>query len=234
MSLSYGRGAFLSLAGMGLALCVACSAEQPYEPEATEAAAPPPVEAVEDASPVPDTEAHEDHDDHAEHDAHADHDDDHDAHEEHGDHDAHDHHEDEHAGGEAHVHGAAELAVTQENNFVTISIDAPLANFGLSEKTKKKSSDLEKYAEGLTELMGNAGCDLVERSADLRRSGDHAAMTLSIVWDCRRPSQLDGLMFTGFETYDAFETVEAVYLGEAGEAASAVLTPESPFLPFGS
>ena len=221
MSLSYGRGAFLSLAGMGLALCVACSAEQPYEPEATEAAAPPPVEAVEDASPVPDTEAHEDHDDHAEHDAH-------------GDHDAHDHHEDEHAGGEAHVHGAAELAVTQENNFVTISIDAPLANFGLSEKTKKKSSDLEKYAEGLTELMGNAGCDLVERSADLRRSGDHAAMTLSIVWDCRRPSQLDGLMFTGFETYDAFETVEAVYLGEAGETASAVLTLESPFLPFGS
>ena len=213
MSLSYGRGAFLSLAGMGLALCVACSAEQPYEPEATEAAAPPPVAAIEDASPVSDNDAH---------DAHADHD------------DAHDDHEDEHAGGEAHVHGAAELAVTQENNFVTISIDAPLANFGLSEKTKKKSSDLEKYAEGLTELMGNAGCDLVERSADLRRSGDHAAMTLSIVWDCRRPSQLDGLMFTGFETYDAFETVEAVYLGEAGETASAVLTPESPFLPFGS
>jgi len=219
MSQSFGRGAFLSLAGAGLALCVACSAEQPYEPETMEAAPPPPAESAELASPEADSAVHDDHDDHADHED---------------DHDAHAQHDEDHAGGEAHVHGAAELAVTSENNFVTISVDAPLANFGLSEKTKKKSSDLEEYADGLTELMGNAGCDLVERSADLRRSGDHAAMTLSIVWDCRRPSQLDGLMFTGFETYDAFETVEAVYLGEGGETSSAVLTPESPFLPFGS
>tara|TARA_R110000796_G_scaffold62830_10_gene144909 strand:+ start:234 stop:701 length:468 start_codon:yes stop_codon:yes gene_type:complete len=146
----------------------------------------------------------------------------------------HDEDHEEHIGGEAHVHGAAELAVTLDTNFVTITVDAPLANYGLPEKTKKKSTELEQYAEGLTELMGNARCDLVERSADLRRSGDHAALTLSIVWDCRRPSQLDGLMFTGFEKYPAFEEVDAIYLGEAGETASATLTPDNPFLPFGS
>ena len=137
----------------------------------------------------------------------------------------------EHAGGEAHVHGAAELAVTQEDNFITISVDAPLANFGLSEATKKKDADFEQYAEGLTELLGDAKCDLVERSAAIRRNGDHAAMTLSIVWDCRRPSRLDGLMFTGFDLYPGFEKVSSVYLGD-GKQIAATLTSASPFLPF--
>ncbi|MEP0314778.1 MAG: DUF2796 domain-containing protein [Hyphomonas sp.] len=209
---SWGRGSSWLLACAALILSVACSAEAPYEPEPAAVGSPPPAETLADDAPSPARttmpQAVEE----------AGHDEDH----------------EEHIGGEAHVHGAAELAVTLDTNFVTITIDAPLANYGLSEKTKKKSTELEQYAEGLTELMGNARCDLVERSADLRRSGDHAALTLSIVWDCRRPSQLDGLMFTGFEKYPAFEEVDAVYLGEAGETASATLTPDNPFLPFGS
>ena len=206
-----GRGALIFPAGAALALCVACNAEVPYEPEPAPLEPPPPAAAhAEPAHTPPSPEAMP----HSLEMAHED--------------------EEHHAGGEAHIHGAAELAVTLENNFVTITVDAPLANYGLSEKSKKKSAELEKYAEGLTELMGDARCDLVERSADLRRSGDHAALTLSIVWDCRRPSRLDGLMFTGFEQYEGFEEVSAVYLGEAGETASAILTPDSPFLPFGS
>ena len=209
---SWGRGSSWLLACVALILSVACSAEAPYEPEPAAVGSPPPAETLADDAPSPARttmpQAVEE----------ADHDEDH----------------EEHIGGEAHVHGAAELAVTLDTNFVTITVDAPLANYGLSEKTKKKSTELEQYAEGLTELMGNARCDLVERSADLRRSGDHAALTLSIVWDCRRPSQLDGLMFTGFEKYPAFEEVDAIYLGEAGETASATLTPDNPFLPFGS
>lgn len=205
----WNRAASGFVACVGLALCVACSAEAPYEPEPHAVEAPPPAVAHVDDAPAPSAmamspavEA--------------------------------DHHDDDHAGGEAHVHGAAELAVTLENNFVTISVDAPLANYGLSEKTRKTSTELEKHAEGLTELMGHARCDVVERSADVRRSGDHAALTLSIVWDCKRPSQLDGLMFTGFEHYPAFEKVNAIYLGDDGETMSATLTPDSPFLPFGS
>lgn len=214
MDRRFGGTATLLCAGMALALCAACSGEAPYEPapQSVEAA---PMDADE-AAPAPEAAREESHHDDDQHDG------------AHQDHDAHA------VGGEAHVHGAAELAVTQESNFVTVTVDAPLANYGLSEKTKKKATDLETYADGLTELMGNARCDLVERSADLRRSGDHAALTLSIVWDCRRPSQLDGLMFTGFDTYSGFETVEAVFLGEAGETASATLTADSPFLPFGS
>ncbi|WP_300421093.1 DUF2796 domain-containing protein [uncultured Hyphomonas sp.] len=209
---SWGRGAKMLLAGAGLTLCVACSAEVPYEPEPA-AVEPPPT--VESTPPASDTE-------YSAHTA------------EHRDDDSHDEDNGEYAGGEAHVHGAAELAVALDTSFVTITVDAPLVNYGLSEKTKKKSTELEKYAEGLTELMGNARCDLVERSAEVRRSGDHAALTLSIVWDCKRPSQLDGLMFTGFEHYPAFEEVDAIYLGEEGESNSASLTPDSPFLPFGS
>ena len=146
-------------------------------------------------------------------------------------HEPEDHAEEDHAGGEAHVHGAAELAVVLEENFVTITLDSPLANFGLSEASKIKSSDLETYADGLAELMGDARCDTVERSADRRRNGDHSAMILSIVLDCRRPGRLDGLMFTGFKTYPDFKTVDAVYLGE-GEQSAATLTPQEPFLPF--
>jgi uncharacterized protein DUF2796 len=211
MDRSWGRGAKLLLACAGLTLCVACSAEVPYEPEPAAVEPPPTVEATPAVTGM----------DHSAHTA---------------EHRENDHDEDhgEHAGGEAHVHGAAELAVTLDTSFVTITVDAPLANYGLSEKTKKKSTELEKYAEGLTELMGNARCDLVERSAEVRRSGDHAALTLSIVWDCKRPSQLDGLMFTGFEHYPVFEEVDAIYLGEEGESNSASLTPDSPFLPFGS
>jgi Protein of unknown function (DUF2796) len=204
MDRSWGRAASMLLVSSALALCVACNAEAPYEPE-PDAMEPPAVLEADRARSVTlqATEVAE-------------------------------HHDGDHAGGEAHVHGAAELAVTLDSNFVTVTVDAPLANYGLSEKTKKKSTELEKYAEGLTELMGNARCDLVERSADIRRSGDHAALTLSIVWDCKRPSQLDGLMFTGFEHYPAFEEVDAIYLGEQGETASATLTPDTPFLPFGS
>jgi hypothetical protein len=212
MDRSWGRGSSWLLACAALVLSAACSAEAPYEPEPT-AGVPPPAETLADKAPsparttIPQAVEETDH---------------------------HDEEHEEHIGGEAHMHGAAELAVTLDTNFVTITVDAPLANYGLSEKTKKKSTELEKYAEGLTELMGNARCDLVERSADVRRSGDHAALTLSIVWDCRRPSQLDGLMFTGFEKYPVFEEVDAIYLGEAGETASATLTPDNPFLPFGS
>ena len=57
---------------------------------------------------------------------------------------------------QADAHGSAKL------------YDASLERGALRrEKSKKKSAELEKYAEGLTELMGDARCDLVERSADL-------------------------------------------------------------------
>lgn len=140
--------------------------------------------------------------------------------------------DEDHYAGEAHVHGAADLAIVQEANFITVTIDAPLANFGLPESTQKKAEDLEdKYAEGMIELMGDARCDMVERSAQIRRTGGHAALTLSNVWDCRRPSRLDGLMFTGFELYSGFETIHAVYIGGDKQTAD-TLTPDHPFLPF--
>lgn len=130
-----------------------------------------------------------------------------------------------------HIHGSADLVVGVDNNFVTISMDAPLANFGLSETSRKSSNHLEAYAEGLTELKGDARCDVVERSAQVARNGEHSVLTLSIVWDCRRPSRLDGLMFSGFDKHPGFDQVSVAYLGD-DTRPKVILTPESPFLPF--
>ncbi|RAN36812.1 ZrgA family zinc uptake protein [Hyphomonas pacifica] len=225
MNKTSGRGAGLLCVGGLLALLAACNPSSEHiSQEASSAEMAPMTAEMPDARGAPSAMEDAIHDETADmHDTHSE-----DHSEEHSDAEA-EHHD--HAGGEAHVHGTAELAVTQEDNFITINVDAPLANFGLSEATKKKDTDFEQYAEGLTELMGDARCDLVERSAAIRRNGDHAALTLSIVWDCRRPSRLDGLMFTGFDLYPGFEKVSSVFLG-ADKQTSATLTPASPFLPF--
>ena len=222
-------------------LLVACSPPDTYEPAPTDE---PVVEVAESETGMHDTEMHEtaeaeevaedgdahdeDHDDH-DHDAH-----DHDAHEhDDHDHDAHDHDHDDHdhAGGTAHVHGVADLAVTVDEQFVTVSLESPLANFGMSEADDYEKEEIDVLTDGVAELLGDARCDLTEHSAALRTDTGHKDVSVSLVWDCFRPSRLDGLKFTGFETYTGFETINAVYLSGTDQEA-ATLTPEDPVIPF--
>ena len=61
-------------------------------------------------------------------------------------------HEEGHAG-EAHVHGGGELAITREDDFLTVSLDAPLANFGLSEAKVPEGASPSEYYRLLKKAM---------------------------------------------------------------------------------
>ena len=235
---------FWLVSAASAALLVACNPPATYEPAPE---SEPVVEIAESETGVHDEEIHEHeeaeeteepgHEDehHEEADpADHDHDEDHDhedhGEEEHADYD-HDHEDHDHAGGTAHVHGVADLAVTLDEHFVTVSLESPLANFGMSEADDYNKEEIDVLTEGVAELLGDARCDLTEHAAVLRTDTGHKDVSVSIVWDCFRPSRLDGLKFTGFETYSGFETINAVYLSGTDQEA-ATLTPDDPVIPF--
>lgn len=202
LALQAGLGAFaLGLAG--------CSPPATYEDSPSPSVA---EEALSEAEPMePDEEVVTS--DHDHHDDHDDHDDDEDFH------------------GEAHVHGAATLAVTLDGGFVTAALEAPLANFGVSEASKANDETYEPYAEDIGELLGNGVCEEAERAANVHRAGDHAHLELSIVWECKRPSGLDGFKVGLFDAFSGFETVDAVFIGEDSQSAVS-LSPDDTVLIF--
>lgn len=143
---------------------------------------------------------------------------------------AHDH-EEGHAG-EAHVHGGGELAITREDDFLTVSLDAPLANFGLSETKVPEGPKAEKYAEGIVEPIGPTVCEETERSITGRTDGTHGAMTVSVVWRCKKIDRVEGMQVNVFERYPAFEHIDAIYLGPEGQQVAKELTPSDTEIDF--
>ena len=148
-----------------------------------------------------------------------------------GDHDEHDHDEEGFVG-EAHVHGAGDLTVTQEDGFLTVTLDAPLASFGLPEDVAPEGETAEQYATGIAEPLGPTECEVTERSAEARSHGGHGAMTVSVVWRCAKIDRIEGMRFTLFDTYPAFHHVDAVYLGPDGEQVARELSPTDTELDF--
>ena len=133
---------------------------------------------------------------------------------------------------EPHVHGGGDLAVTMEDDFLTLTLDAPMANFGLSESAALKDEDAEEYATGLAEPMGPTTCVETERSANTRTNGEHGAMTVSVVWRCKKIERVEGMRVNLFETYPAFHHVDAIYLGPNGEQVAKELTPTDTEIDF--
>ncbi|RAN39679.1 DUF2796 domain-containing protein [Hyphomonas sp. GM-8P] len=140
-------------------------------------------------------------------------------------------HEEGHAG-EAHVHGGGELAITREDDFLTVSLDAPLANFGLSEAKVPEGAKAERYAEGIVEPIGPTVCEETERSITGRTDGAHGAMTVSVVWRCRKIDRVEGMLVHVFELYPAFEHIDAIYLGPEGQQVAKELTPSDTEIDF--
>jgi hypothetical protein len=140
-------------------------------------------------------------------------------------------HEEGHAG-EAHVHGGGELAITREDDFLTVSLDAPLANFGLSETKVPKGAKAEKYAEGIVEPIGPTVCEETERSITGRTDGTHGAMTVSVVWRCKKIDRVEGMLVHVFDLYPAFEHIDAIYLGPDGQQVAKELTPSDTEIDF--
>ncbi|MEZ6000154.1 DUF2796 domain-containing protein [Hyphomonas sp.] len=134
--------------------------------------------------------------------------------------------------GEPHVHGGGDLAITREDDFLTVSLDAPLANFGLSETKVPEGPKAEKYAEGIVEPVGPTTCEETERSITGRTDGSHGAMTVSVVWRCKKIDRVEGMLVHVFELYPAFEHIDAIYLGPEGQQVAKELTPNDTEIDF--
>ena len=139
--------------------------------------------------------------------------------------------EQEHSG-EAHVHGAGDMSVTREDDFLTVTLDAPLANFGLSESSTPQGTKAEAYATGIAEPMGPTECEETERSVTGRSDGDHGAMTISVVWRCKKIDRVEGMQVNVFKLYPGFEHLDAIYLGPDGAQVAKELTPSDSELDF--
>ena len=192
----------------------------PSPPVTTETVAAPAAPETPTVETEVTTEAH-DHDD----DAH-DHSDEHD-HSEHKEDDGHDHHD--HAGGEAHVHGHGDLAVTRDGNTITVSLEAPLANFGLSE-TETNLGDSSVYADQAVKLNGG-NCLRTERSVGAQSDGQHGKMTIDLSFNCDDASEVTGIDATALTAFAGFSEIDAVILTETDQAA-ATLTKTSTVISF--
>lgn len=139
--------------------------------------------------------------------------------------------EPEHSG-EPHVHGGGDLSVTREDDFLTLTLDAPLHNFGLSESAPPRGTKAEEYATGIAQPIGPTECRETERSVTSRTSGDHGAMTISVVWRCKKIDRVENIRVDLFSLYPGFEHVDAIYLGPDGAQAAKELTPSDTELDF--
>lgn len=139
--------------------------------------------------------------------------------------------EEPHAG-EPHVHGGGDLSVTREDDFLTITLDAPLDNFGLPENKAIADEKAEAYTKGIVKLLGPTDCEQTESSANARTNGEHGAMTISVVWRCKKIDRVEGLTVNVFDLYPGFHHIDAIYLGPDGEQVAKELTPEDAELDF--
>lgn len=177
----------------------------------------------------------DDHDEDAAHSADAEHDqDEHGKHDEdeHDDHDdhAHDHDNEDGIDLSAHAHGAADLAVVLEGETLSISLDSPLANFGVSEGGAEMDQVEGMYkaapmpSSAFTPTAA-AGCDVTEEERNIIRSGDHGRFEWQISYTCAAPENLTGITVDLFKM-KGFERIDAVMIGENGETAK-TLTAKS-------
>ena len=139
----------------------------------------------------------------------------------HGDHDDHDDHDDEMAGGEAHVHGHAEMAIVLEGNDLTVSVQAPLASFGLPEsepETEAETGEMEQARLRLqdplqTVAIGDAaGCIFSGSDVMFSYRGDHGSADIEYTFQCNRPDALTSVDVKLFEAHEGLEEVEAVFI----------------------
>lgn len=138
-------------------------------------------------------------------------------------------HDDDSGGGEAHVHGVGEFAVAVDGNRLTVTLDAPLANFGLGEGDADAMDVSTDISDGLVSFAGNADCQPGDRHVTTRTVGDHSSLTLELGFTCADVSKLEGVRLNAFTTFPHFETVDAVFIGPDAQVAN-VLTPGNPEL----
>ena len=159
---------------------------------------------------------HEDEHDHAEEDEeHA-----HDDHEEHEDHDDHDH-----AGGEAHVHGVSDLAASVDGTSLSISLEGALANFGIDE-TLRTLDDAAPYTDTVVSIVGG-DCSRDTATASIRPIGDHGNLQIDLTYTCGSSDAIEAIDVIGFQSFEGFEEVNAVFLTDAGQTAETLTASDT-------
>jgi len=137
--------------------------------------------------------------------------------------------EDHSAGGEAHVHGAGEFAVAVDGDVLTVTLDAPLANFGLGEGDTDTLAVSTGIGDGLVSFEGGANCQPGDRHIETRTVGDHSGLTLTLSFTCTDIESLEGVRLNAFSEFPGFETVNAIFIGRDTQVAG-VLTAGNPEL----
>lgn len=224
---------FLAASVLALSACQpAADAPEELAAETPPAVADEVVEAVEaevevaavEVSETADAEDHDhdddDHDeeahDHEEEHDHAEEDEEH-AHEEHDDHD--------HAGGEAHVHGVSDLAASVDGTSLSISIEGALANFGIDE-TLRTLDDAAPYTDTVVSIVGG-DCSRDTATASIRPIGDHGNLQIDLTYTCGSSDAIEAIDVIGFQSFEGFEEVNAVFLTDAGQTAETLTASDT-------
>ena len=249
----------MAVSGFALAGLVACSPSEDAPAETIEADTPPVEVVTEEVSAPEATEVeeavtaeaaaedehdhghegedhHEDGHDHG--DAH-DHDDEH-AHDEdhdHADEHSHDHdHDHDHGVGEAHVHGAGEMAIALDGGSLSVSFESPLASFASFEhepKTPEQEAELQGVRDAFMQVSGvialnsEAGCTSTSQDVAFRHSGDHGSIMADYVFDCTAADSLNSAELQLFGAYPALETVNVIFLNGADQTAKKLTADDS-------
>lgn len=135
-------------------------------------------------------------------------------------------HEDDEAGGAPHVHGVADLAIVLDGSALTAELISPLANFGLSESDAVITPEVIETLPRLVMLTGG-NCLTDTPEAEIDQSSGHTDARVQFSWTCASPSEVMFASFAGFNTYQGFETINAVFISDGAQIA-AELTPSSP------
>ncbi|QYJ02128.1 DUF2796 domain-containing protein [Thalassovita mediterranea] len=127
----------------------------------------------------------------------------------------------------SHTHGHAMLAVTRQGSSISVSLEAPLSAFGVTEnpQTEEDRAAIEAIRNDLTndanlvELRGNVSCDISSKGMATRVANGHGELQMETSYSCQNADALQAIRFGGFGTYPALSEVEAVYVSDTEQAA---------------
>ena len=148
------------------------------------------------------------------------------------DHDDHDHD----GGGEVHEHGKAEMAVTLDGSAMSVSFVSPLANFASFEHEPETDEQRQELQDVRASLMRwarhygmnlQAGCEVNGREVMFQHTGDHGSVTANYSFECATPDELRILRVNSFAENPKLESVDLVFLTDAGQQAKTVTADDN-------
>jgi hypothetical protein len=128
-----------------------------------------------------------------------------------------------------HVHGAARLEITLEQQRLEILLESPLDNlvgFEHAPRTQRERQTLaatrarlENPAEVFT-LEADAQCVPQPATVTIQHEADgHGEIEAKYLWDCARPQALQAITLRLFARFPRLRHVDVEFAGESGQKA---------------